>query len=203
MRYPLIHAHLSATGSNGAFAEYVVAPAEVVVHVPDEWPFEDAAQLGIAPFTAAQTLFITLNLPTPLSPTAESTPILISGGSSSVGLYAIQLAKLSGLRVIATSSPRNFDLLTSYGADEVYDYHDPDAARKIKESTRGQLKEALDCIGEDSTPTLISDALSDSDGAVAIITKYDSPRAGVKLIRSVVFSLLGEVSGLSLLEYLV
>ncbi|THH15194.1 hypothetical protein EW146_g5246 [Bondarzewia mesenterica] len=183
---------LSATGNNGSFSEYVVAPAQAVVHIPSTWSFEDAAQLGIAPFTAAQTLFLTLRLPTPLAPAPSPIPLLISGGSSSVGLYAIQLARLSGLRVLATASPKNFDLVKSYGVDEVYDYHDPEAGKKINRSTGGHLKEALDCIAERGTQALISDALSDDGGIVAIINSCESPRAGVKVIFSTIATFLGE-----------
>ena len=39
----------------------------------------------------------------------------------SVGQYAIQLAKIAGYRVVTTASPRNFELLKSYGADAVFD----------------------------------------------------------------------------------
>lgn len=47
--------------------------------------------------------------------------IYIHGGSSSVGLFAIQLAKLAGMTVVTTCSPRNNDLVRSYGADHIYD----------------------------------------------------------------------------------
>lgn len=40
---------------------------------------------------------------------------------SSVGLNAVQFAKLGGYHVIGTSSPKNFDTVKSYGADVVYD----------------------------------------------------------------------------------
>ena len=36
-------------------------------------------------------------------------------------MFAVQLAKLLGYKVIATASPKNFDLVKSYGADEVVD----------------------------------------------------------------------------------
>ena len=38
-----------------------------------------------------------------------------------MGLYAIQLAKLSGYKVVTVASPRNHELLKSYGADAVFD----------------------------------------------------------------------------------
>ncbi|KAH7907149.1 hypothetical protein BJ138DRAFT_1104545 [Hygrophoropsis aurantiaca] len=53
-------------------------------------------------------------------------PVLILGGSSTVGQYVIQFAKASGFSpIIATSSPSNFDLLTSLGATHTIDRHLP------------------------------------------------------------------------------
>ena len=43
------------------------------------------------------------------------------GGSSGVGLFTIQLAKLMGHKVVTACSARNFDLVKSYGADAVFD----------------------------------------------------------------------------------
>jgi len=162
------------------------------VHVPDDWAFEDAAQLGIGPFTAAQTLYVSQDLPSPLTPTSTPTPILVSGGSSSVGQFVIQFAKLAGLRVLATSSPKNFDLLKSLGADEVFDYNDPETSKRIKQSTNNQLKHAVDAISEHQSPAQISEALSDEGGIVSIILPYDSPRPGVKVVHSLVYTLLGK-----------
>jgi NADPH:quinone reductase-like Zn-dependent oxidoreductase len=39
----------------------------------------------------------------------------------------------SGLKVVTTASPKNFDLLKSLGADAVFDYNDKDTPKKIKE----------------------------------------------------------------------
>lgn len=47
--------------------------------------------------------------------------LFVYGGSSSVGQYAIQLAKLSGYKVISTASQRNHELVKSFGADLVFD----------------------------------------------------------------------------------
>jgi NADPH:quinone reductase-like Zn-dependent oxidoreductase len=45
----------------------------------------------------------------------------IYGGSSSVGQYAIQLAKLSGYKVATVASPHNFKLVKDFGAEIVFD----------------------------------------------------------------------------------
>lgn len=71
--------------------------------------------------TAFQSLFLSQKLARPDNPTNNVEAVLIWGGSSSVGMYAIQLAKLSGYTVISTASPINFELLKSLGATEVFD----------------------------------------------------------------------------------
>ncbi|THH17162.1 hypothetical protein EW146_g3605 [Bondarzewia mesenterica] len=178
---------------NGAFSEYVTADAERVLHIPDTWSFEDAAQLGVATYTTAQCLYEShTDLPTPLEPTSTPIPLLVWGGTSSVGQYVVQFAKLSGLYVITTASPKNFDLVKALGADEVFDYNDPEVSKKIKDSTQGKLTHAVDCISAGKTPVQISDALSDAGGTVAAILVYESPRPSVKVNFSLGYELLGE-----------
>ena len=52
--------------------------------------------------------------------------------TASVGQYAIQLAKLEGLRVVTTCSPRNFDMIKALGAEHVADYRDANVVDQIK-----------------------------------------------------------------------
>ncbi|KAA1472741.1 dehydrogenase [Dentipellis sp. KUC8613] len=182
-----------STYPNGAFAEYTVTPAEVTIHVPDSWTVENAAHLGAAPLTAIQALWQSHDgLPTPFEPTATPFPILIYGASTSVGQFVVQFAKLSGLYVIATASPRNFDLVKSLGADEVFDYHDPEVGKKIKASTGGKLKYAVDNVAEKGSSQIISEALSDEGGNIASLLSYEAPRPGVTVSFSVACHLLGK-----------
>ncbi len=48
--------------------------------------------------------------------------VLVTAASGGVGSFAVQLAKLHGLTVIATSSSKSFDLVKKFGADHVIDY---------------------------------------------------------------------------------
>jgi len=50
---------------------------------------------------------------------------LVYSGSTGVGHYAIQLAHLSGYKVVATASPKNHRTLESLGADVVFDVRTP------------------------------------------------------------------------------
>ncbi|KAF7884618.1 uncharacterized protein EAF02_004954 [Botrytis sinoallii] len=112
---------------DGKFATYIVVKGDVAFRIPDTINFEEAASLGVGVTTIALGFYKYLSLPLltfPLSmPNSESKlPLLIYGGSSATGTLAIQFAKLSGLQVITTSSPKNFELLESLGADHVLDY---------------------------------------------------------------------------------
>ncbi len=84
--------------------------------------------------------------------------------SAAVGLCAIQLARLSGYKIITTASPRNHELLKSLGADVTVDYHDPDVVSKIKEVTGDSLKYAADMIGEVETHRIAIEAIGSSGG---------------------------------------
>lgn len=66
----------------------------------------------------------------------------------------------SGLTVITTTSPKNFDLVRSYGADEVFDYHDPECGKKIRQRTNNSIRYVLDCISTKSSFGITAEALS-------------------------------------------
>jgi NADPH:quinone reductase-like Zn-dependent oxidoreductase len=191
----LTESHTTAVQANGAFSEYLVARAEVeVVPIPDGWSFEEAAQLGVAPLTALQCLHETLELPSPFEArsTAEQPQrtILIWGGASAVGQYAIQFAKLCGLRVLTTASSKNFDLVKGLGVDEVFDYRDEGAVENIRAATGNALDIAIDTISEGKTPAQVTGAIGDKGGKVAIVLPYESPRPTVKVTFSMVPDLI-------------
>ncbi|KAI9456063.1 dehydrogenase [Lactarius psammicola] len=181
--------------ANGTFAEYVVAEAEHgIVPIPESWSFEEAAQLGVAPFTAMQCLHQTLELSSPFEArSGPQRPILIWGGASSVGQYVIQFAKLGGLRVITTASPKNFDLVKGLGADEVFDYRDESVVENIRATTGNALDIAVDTISDGKTPEQVTSAIGDKGGKVAIILPYESPRSDVKVKFSMAPDLLDRV----------
>jgi NADPH:quinone reductase-like Zn-dependent oxidoreductase len=97
--------------------------------------------------TVGQSLYKTLQLPLPTIVAEKPITVLIYAASTAVGMYGIQFAKASGLTVIATSSPHNFDKIRALGADAVFDYHSPSCALDIKEYTQNQLRHSWDCVG--------------------------------------------------------
>lgn len=79
---------------NGAFAEYVVVPGDLVLKIPRGMSFEKAATLGIGLSTVGLALYQSLKLPLPGSPTSKSRFVLVYGGGTATGTLAIQLLRM-------------------------------------------------------------------------------------------------------------
>jgi NADPH:quinone reductase-like Zn-dependent oxidoreductase len=136
---------------------------------------------------------IPASVPPPPASGAPVVPILISGGAGSVGLYMIQIAKHSGLYVIATASERNFDLMRSFGADVVVDYHDAaKAVKQIREAAPVPIDHALDCVSTGTSFEIVAGSL-DGKGTVAHLTRAYPTVEGVKVVTGIVFDYFGKV----------
>ncbi|WP_369153310.1 NADP-dependent oxidoreductase [Streptomyces sp. R17] len=111
---------------NGAAAQYVLAPADVLIPAPKSVPLADAAALPLVGLTAYQALFDHGKL-------TAGQHVLINGAGGAVGGYAVQLAKNAGAHVIATAGPRSSEAVTSAGADEVIDHTATDVTAVVTE----------------------------------------------------------------------
>ncbi|KAL2825785.1 GroES-like protein [Aspergillus cavernicola] len=165
----MVHGGDRTQHENGAFGNYIVAKGDVQIKTPDNVSDEEAATLGVSVITVGQGLYRTLGLPLPTEPSKgpDSEYVLIYGGSTATGLYGIQFAKLSGLKVIVTASPHNFDYLKSLGAEEVFDYKSPTVGADIRKYTNNTLKLAWDCTGFGGA--IVAGALSSDGGKYASI----------------------------------
>ncbi|KAK5957310.1 hypothetical protein OHC33_001682 [Knufia fluminis] len=188
-----VHGVNAVQPEDGAFGEYCVSKADITIRIPDTMSFTDAATLGVGLVTIGQGLYQSLQLPVPTAPDTKNTPVLIYGGSTATGLFALQFAKLSVLNVITTCSARNFDLVKSYGADVAFDYSDPECARKIKEYTSDGLTHVFDCISEGTSPTICAEAISSKGGQYsALLVVKDFPREDVKSGFTLGYTVTGE-----------
>ncbi|KAL6414311.1 putative alcohol dehydrogenase [Ilyonectria robusta] len=97
----------------------------------------------------------------PTDPAKKPFPVLIHGGSTATGMWGIQFAKASGLTVVATASPHNFDYLKWLGADAVFDYRSPTCGTDIRAFTKNKLRHAWDCAG--GGEVICGEALSDAE----------------------------------------
>ncbi|CCL98245.1 uncharacterized protein FIBRA_00239 [Fibroporia radiculosa] len=183
----------------GAFAEYVKTDADLAWKVPSgTLSHEEAATMGCAFWTAVQGLFhpTRLGLVEPPSKVSKEEWVFVYGGSSSVGMYAIQLAHHAGYKVATAASPKNHEICESYGADVVFDYRDPDAVtRIIKDTTKNSLRYAFDTISQVDTQKLTVQTLGSSGGEVIVILGPSSDaqklREDVKVQFTLIYTSLG------------
>ncbi|KAJ8062700.1 hypothetical protein OCU04_009220 [Sclerotinia nivalis] len=149
----------SNTHTQSAFQLYTVLLDNMTSHIPDDLSYEQASVIPLGVSTAAVGLFqkdqLALELPS-LSPKPAGKTVLIWGGSTSVGINAIQLAVAAGYEVITTSSPKNFDLCKKFGASQVFDYNSKTAVPDIINAFKGKT-----CAGAMSIGKGASDACMD------------------------------------------
>jgi len=180
------------SNEKGAFAEYVPVEWDLSSVVPENVTPEEAASLPIPFLTAVQALYFRLRIPEPPQK-LNGEWILIWSGNTSVGRFAIQLAKLSGLKVATTASPKNWDRLKTLGADLVVDYKDPDVVKKLQEGTDDSIVYGLDCISEKGSIQLSQLAFSPKGGhLICILFDLGQPaRSDVKTEATIAYTLLG------------
>ncbi|KAE9131730.1 hypothetical protein PF007_g4012 [Phytophthora fragariae] len=101
--------------ATGTFAEYLNVDTKRVALKPSNMSLNEAAGVPLAGQTSWQALVTYGKL-------QEGQRVLILGGSSGTGLFAIQIAKALDAEVVATCSHRNVELVKSLGADQVIYY---------------------------------------------------------------------------------
>ncbi|KIL65212.1 hypothetical protein M378DRAFT_186563 [Amanita muscaria Koide BX008] len=138
--------------------------------IPDNWTYDKATTLSIPFVTAYLCLFYKnpygVQLPNPIvdgGGKSTGQELVILGGSSSVGQYALQLAKLAGFStIIATASLDHADFLKSLGATHVIDRN---TSKVIL-----QEEHVFDAISSPETQQLWHDLLS-PEGQIVIVLR--------------------------------
>src|SRR5215212_916576 len=170
---------------DGASAEFVLAPAELLTGAPSGIPLVDAAALPSASLSAWQALFEQADL-------KAGQRVLVNGAGGGVGGYALQLAKQAGATVIATTSPRSRDAVEALGADRIVDY----TATAVTEAISEPAEVVLNLV---NAPESDLAGLTDlvSDGGVLVSTTSpapDDPGRGVRAVRLFVRSDAGQLA---------
>lgn len=115
----------------GAFAEQCVVPAERLVPMPAGMDFRTAAAFLLAYGTSHHALC-------DRAATRPGESLLVLGAAGGVGLAAVEIGKILGLRVIAcASSAEKLAICREHGADETIDYVREDLRERIKVLTGG------------------------------------------------------------------
>jgi NADPH:quinone reductase len=127
--------------SNGSYAEYHVAKAEIVAKKPATISHEEAAAVPLAGGTAYEAIVRRLAV-------RVGETILIHGGAGGVGSFAVQIAKAAGTRVLATASYDNQEILKELGADVAINYKNQDVMDVALDDTGGEgVDTVLDTVG--------------------------------------------------------
>jgi NADPH:quinone reductase-like Zn-dependent oxidoreductase len=196
-----------AHGSNfsqpydGVFAEYAMVKGDVAMRIPRNvggtFAPEDVVSIPLGSITVGQGLFQQnkgLALALPEQGKGNGEWLLIYGGGTATGSLGIQFAKLAGYKVITTCSPRSNEFVKSRGADEVFNYNDPQCGAKIRELTGNKLKYAWDTISLADSAKLCDEALSSDSAGLhyGSILAVKFPREGVKHTTTMMYTMFGE-----------
>ena len=118
--------------THGAFAQECVVPARRVVALPEAMDFQTAAGFLLTYGTSHHALCNCIA-------TKPGETLLVLGASGGVGLAAIEIGKVLGLKVVAcASSPEKLAVCSEHGADHLLDYATDNLRERVKALTGGR-----------------------------------------------------------------
>jgi NADPH2:quinone reductase len=158
--------------AGGGYAEYCVAPIGQCLPVPAGFSDVEAASLPETCFTVWQNVFEIARL-------QPGEALLVQGGTSGIGVTAIQLAKALGARVLATAgSDDKCAACLSLGADGAINYRTQDFVAEARRLTGGRgVDVVLDMVAGDYVPREL-ECLAE-DGRLAIIAVQGGTRSTI------------------------
>ena len=153
----------------GGYAEYCVAPEVQALPVPKGLSLTEAASLPETFFTVWGNVYDRGRL-------APGESLLVQGGTSGIGVTAIQMAAATGNRVFATAgSDEKCAACLRLGAEKAINYRTQDFAAEIKAATGGKgVNVILDMVGGDYVPKELK-CLAD-DGRLVFIAFLRGPK---------------------------
>jgi NADPH2:quinone reductase len=160
--------------TGGGYAEYCAVPVPQLLPVPAGLSFAEAAGLPETFFTVWSNVYDRARL-------APGETLLVQGGTSGIGVTAIQLARAMGSTVLATAgSDEKCGACVELGAARAINYRTEDFAAVAKEHTGGRgVDVILDMVAGDYVPREIQ-CLAD-DGRLVIIALLGGASATVDL----------------------
>jgi NADPH:quinone reductase-like Zn-dependent oxidoreductase len=151
----------------GAYAEHTVADEKICFKVPEPMSSEAAATIPLALATAWLAMLSSHSLGMDRSK-GDANQLLIWGGSSSVGQYAIQIAKYFGFQFATTCT--NSEIVKDYlgVSKRVFNYRSPTVVEDIKKSLPA-ITYVFDCIGTETSSVQASKTVSDAGGVLVTV----------------------------------
>ena len=160
----------------GSYAEYGLSWASTTFPLPDGTSFEQGAALPLAALTSAIGLYARLMLPQPWTPANHAIPLVIYGGSSAVGTYAIQLAQRSNIHpiiAVAGHAQQHVEgFIDRSKGDTIVDYRGGDGAvvQGIKDALKGQkLRHAFDAVSEKGSYQNLTKVLEPEGSKITLV----------------------------------
>lgn len=139
-RFPL-GARVMALLAGGGYAEQVVVHEDVLMPIPQQLSFEQAAAVPEAFLTASEALLVEADL-------KAGQRLLVTAAASGVGSAAVQIAKLRGAFVIGSASAGKLLAVTGFGADLALERERPDFVDAVRAATEKRGVDAIvDFIG--------------------------------------------------------
>jgi len=171
--------HVCALVTGGGYAEFCVAPAAQCLPVPTGLTDVEAASLPETFFTVWSNVYDRAGL-------RPDESFLVQGGSSGIGVAAIQIAAALGSRVFATAgSQEKCAACVRLGAQRAIHYPSEDFVAAVKSETGGRgVDVILDMIGGDYVPRETA-ALAE-DGRLVLISVMGGARTTVNLVEIMV-----------------
>ena len=159
----------------GGYAEHCIAPASNCLPIPAGLDFVEAASLPETYFTVWSNVFDRGGL-------KAGETFLVQGGSSGIGVAAIQLVHAMGNRVFATAgTPEKCAACEKLGAERAINYKTEDFVAAVKALTDGKgVDVILDMVAGDYVPREMK-ALAD-DGRIVIIATLGGSKATLDLM---------------------
>jgi len=160
--------------AGGGYAEHCIVPTPQLLPVPAGLSFAEAASLPETFFTVWSNVYDRAHL-------APGEVLLVQGGTSGIGVTAIQLAHALGNKVLATAgSDEKCRACAELGAARAINYRTEDFAAVAKEFTGGRgVDVILDMVAGDYVPRELQ-CLAD-DGRLVVIALLGGAKANVDL----------------------
>lgn len=160
----------------GGYAEYVSVPVGQCLPIPQGLTFEEAASLPETFFTVWTNVFDRAKF-------KKGDRFLVHGGTSGIGVAAIQMVKMLGGEVYATAgSAEKCRFITDLGATRAMNYKTQDFEEEIKTSTNGEgVDIILDMIGGPYTSKNLN--LLRTEGRMVMINAMNGRKAEIDLLQ--------------------
>lgn len=116
----------------GTYAEYTICAPTQLHRLPPRVTYGQGASLGVPYATAYRSLFYRANA-------RPGDTVLVHGATGGVGIAAVQIGKMHGMRVLATGgSERGIEVVRENGADAIFNHREDGYLQAISAATGGQ-----------------------------------------------------------------